>query len=253
MSLKECRAFKDFYALLKSIQNDPAAPRGHRIFYELMHYLLYYGLCCINDNKFPALTKCWNKLTPLFLTKKFDCDWFVFCWMFCDFPLDLRTKKVLLDDFTDFFLSSGNLSDHFREHLPHFHSIMKASRLGLYQEILSSSKTTKFKELFTNTVISTVRGVPYYESGEIFVTRVVSYLGDNFSIHDSKAYPKEYKNHLEMMVKNKLFMISETGNDTEDYLRFMKLAGPYWMSCTHPDQESPILSPDEYKFYHYMP
>jgi len=43
--------------------------------------------------------------------------------------------------------------------------------------------------------------------------------------------------------------ISETKNEKIDYECFMKLAGPYWMSCTH-KEDQPILLPDEYQYYH---
>jgi len=250
LSLDDCRNFKKFHALMDSITNDVKGPPGFRIFYQLMHYLLFYGVCCINENKFPALNKCWNKLSPLFLTDSYDCEWLVHCWIFCDFPLNENTNDVLLDHFSAFLLENPEIPTQISEHIKQFCSIMKTSRLGLYQEILSTSKVTKYKELFSNNSISTVRSVPYYESGEIFLTRIVSFLGDTFSIHNSKSFPSEFKNNIEDMVKNKLFYVSETEDVVSDYELFMKLAGPYWMSCTHEDPSSPILQPDEYKYFY---
>jgi hypothetical protein len=75
-------------------------------------------------------------------------------------------------------------------------------------------------------------------------------LGDTFQIHDARSYPPEYKESLIEMVERKLFYITETKNQAQDYEQFMKLAGPYWLSCTHPDPSTPIYSPDHYKIYY---
>lgn len=249
LSLEDCRNFKNFYELMESITNDIKGPPGYRIFYQFMHYLLFYGLCCIEEKMFPALNKCWDALAPQFLKSEYDCEWLVHCWVFCDFPLSLNKNDVLLDHFATFLLEQGLPKD-LNEHFCQFYSLMKSSRLGLYQEILSTSKVTKYRELFTNNVISTVRSVPYYEPGEIFLTRIISYLGNSFMIHDSKSYPTEARKTLEEMVRNKMHFISSSKNEVENYERFMKLAGPYWMSCTHTDQSTPILLPDEYTYYH---
>jgi hypothetical protein len=91
----------------------------------------------------------------------------------------------------------------------------------------------------------------YYEPGEIFLTRIISYMGDNFAIHDPMNYPSKHKKHIEDMVRNKMDFIQLTKNEVSDYQAFMKLAGPYWMSCTHATAKSDlILDPDEYTFYH---
>ena len=135
-------------------------------------------------------------------------------------------------------------------HVKNFITIMKNSRLGLYQEIASTNDTTTYRELFSNQIVTTVRSVPYYESGEIFLTRIISYLGSNFMIHDSCSYPAIAKSQLVDMVKNKLKLFANDKNGITNYDNFMKLAGPYWMSCTHNNSEIPILLPDEYLNYY---
>ena len=92
--------------------------------------------------------------------------------------------------------------------------------------------------------------MPEYDPGEIFLTRIISYLGDSFQMHDPRCFPAEYKNDVVNMIQNKMFYISETGNDVKDYMSFMKLAGPYWMSCTHPNPDVKIFSPDHHKEYY---
>jgi len=250
LSLEDSRNFKEFFELLKSIKSDVKGPLGYRIFNQIMHYLLFYGICCVEENKFPALSKCWNELSPLFLKSEYDCEWLVHSWIFCDFPIERNKEDVLLDHFAIFIQEQPELPDNLKGHVKQFYLIMKASRLGLYQEVLSTSKVTKYRELFTNKSISTVRSIPDYESGEIFLTRIISYLGDSFAIHDSKSYPAEVKEMLENMVREKMHFISHTKNEAANYEQFMKLAGPYWMSCTHTDQSTEILSPDAYMYYY---
>ena len=249
LTLDECRNFKKFHELWGSIHN-VGGPKGFQIFYQHMHYVLFYAIACIQENTFPSLNKCWDKLSPLFLTEEYDCEWLVYCWMFCDYPLSEKSNEVLLDSFCLFISENNEASDPMCESIQQFCSIMKTSRLGLYQETLSTSKITKYRELFTNKSVSTVRSVPYYDSGEIFLTRLVSFLGETFTIHDSKSFPPEYKNTLENMVRNKFYFISETEDEIIDYQQFMKLAGPYWMSCTHTDSSIPILDPDAYKTFY---
>ena len=247
LSLEECRNFKKYYEILNQ---KVSGPKGFQIFYKFLHHLAFYAICCVQDKKFPALNNCWDELYPLFGGASFDNEWFFMCWLCCDFPLHADSKRTLIDEFIDFTLTGQDISEQEKDRYKQFYLIMRSSRLGLYQEKLSTSKITKFQELFTRNVISTIRSVPEYESGEIFLTRIISYLGDNFQIHDPRCFPPQYKNHLIDMVENKLFYISETGNDEHDYLKFMKMAGPYWMSCTHPDPEIAILSPDHYlSFY----
>lgn len=247
LSLEECGNFKQFYNLLTE---DVLGPPGFKVFHQLYYHLLFYGLACLEDNMFPAFNKCWNELYPLFGGKGYDNEWLFYNWILCDFPLKRNDEKTVLDHFAKFALSNNALPDNYSGHLQQFCLIIKASRLGLYQEKLSSSKTTKFNELFTNQVISTVRSVPDYEPGEIFLTRIVSYLGDSFQVHNPQCYPPEFKEAVIGMVERKLFLIGETGNDAKDYKNFMKLAGPYWMSCSHPDQSISIFSPDHYLTYY---
>ena len=81
---------------------------------------------------------------------------------------------------------------------------MKKSRLGLYQEILSSKKTTKFRELITGNTINTFRSVEEYEKGEIFLTSLVEYEGQVYQFGDPKCWPKEFKSQIEGFAREKI-------------------------------------------------
>ena len=125
---------------------------------------------------------------------------------------------------------------------------MRGSRFGLYQEILSSKKTTKFRELITGKTINTLRSIDHYEKGEIFLTRLVEYKGNIFQFGDPKCWPSNYKFQLENNIKNKL-EFCEGKSIKEKYDNFMRIAGPYWMSCVTTNTSFPILEPDHYKDY----
>ena len=104
LSFGDYKNFKNFYKILEHINNDLTGPPGFNIFYKLLHYLLFYSGCCISENKFPSLSKCSKELSSLFLKTKYYNEWLVYCWIFCDFPLNLITKEVLLDHYMDFCL-----------------------------------------------------------------------------------------------------------------------------------------------------
>jgi len=248
LSFEQCRSFKQLYAMLTE---SVGGPPGYRIFYRFSMHFLFYASCCRVENKFPALTRCWSALEKNFLTTRFDNEWFVYFWMLCDFPLGKDSDKTLIDHFHEFMIAEGSgLSAVDREHFEHFFQQLRASRLGFYQEILSTTKVTKFRELFTGKVVSTIRSVPDYDSGEIFLGRIVFHLGDAFLIHNPNNFPPEAKASVEQMIRDKLFYLAESGNDSVDYEKFMKLAGPYLMSVTNDDEDCPILDPDDYLRYY---
>lgn len=248
LSLEQCRAFKRLYSMLTE---SVGGPRGYRIFYRFSMHLLFYATYCRVEGIFPALNRCWTELDKHFLTPEYDNEWLVYFWMLCDFPLEKDGAKTFLDNFQEFMTDKEyGLSAADREHFEQFFQQLRASRLGFYQEILSTAKITKFRELFTGKVISTIRSVPEYDSGEIFVGRIVSYLGDAFLIHNPNNFPPKAKAAVERMIRDKLFYLADSGNDVADYEKFMKLAGPYLMSITNSDEDCPIFDPNEYLRYY---
>lgn len=248
LSFDQCRAFSDYY---KTLTRKVGGPVGYRIFYRYNLHLLMYGMCCIQENRYPALNRCFDELSGYFLTDIFDNEWMVYLWVFCDFPVEKDNDKTVLDDFYNFLIENENsIPKSERSHLDGFYQAMGRSRLGLYEEILSTKKVTKFREMFSGKVISTVRSVPDYESGEIFVGRVVSYLGDSFLAHDPRNFPPSVKQAVMQMYADKFFYISDTRDDAIDYDAFMRLAGPYTMAVTNSDTRVPVLSPDHYEVYY---
>jgi hypothetical protein len=240
LSFKELKNFKDFQNLLNG---ELAGPEGWKYFFQSFQFLQFFAFICIDENKYPALTNCWKDLEKKFVKDPiFDDGIFIQSWIYFDFPLS-KNGQTLLDEF-QIFCKENSIYPHFEI----FINEMKRSRLGLYQEIRSTKKITKFREVITGRVISSVRSVPYYEKGELFLTRIVEYKGDYFQFGDPKCWHSDYKDQIQEMIEGKLFYFD--GNSTEEeYETFMKLAGPYWFSCVCTNQEIDILNPDHYLSY----
>ena len=241
LELKELKAFKDVDRYL----NKPIkGSKEWKYLIQCFRYLTSFALISIYEKRFPSLSNCWDELDRLFVHEEiFDDEVFVQSWIFCDFPINSE-KGTVLDCFEKFVSENPDTLDVFK----HFIDCMRKSRLGLYQEILSSKKIIKFRELFTGKIVMIQNTIPDYESGEIFLTRLVEIGEKTYSFGDPKCWPKEYKLQLEGLIQAKLFYF-EASSIEKQYEQFMKLAGPYWMSCVVPDQDCPILQPDHYLTY----
>src|SRR5674476_559946 len=54
---------------------------------------------------------------------------------------------------------------------------------------------------------------------------------------------------LDRLFMNETIFYYDAANIEKQYERFMKFAGPYWMSCVVQDQNCPILEPNHYLKY----
>jgi len=241
LGLKELKAFKDVDRYL----NEPIrGPKECEYLIRCFRFLTSFALIAIYEKRFPSLSNCWEELDRLFIHEEiFNDEVFVQSWIFCDFPLN-REKKTVLDYFEDIVSEKADSFKNFK----YFIDCMKNSRLGLYEEILSSSKVIKLRELLTGKILKVENTIPTYNSGEIFLIRLVEIGEKIYLFGDPKCWPKEYKSQLENMITAKLFYF-EGSSIEEKYKQFMKYAGPYWMSCVVPDPECPILQPDHYLTY----
>ena len=234
---------KDFKFVDKYLTESIDGPEGWSYCTRAFRFLTAFSMWCLYENKYPPFTKCWNELEKYFMNEEiFNDGVFVQAWIFINFPFGNNGETII-----DYF--SRSLENEFKnQDFDYFVNIIKESRLGLYQEILSSKKTTRFRELITGRVINTIRSVEHYEKGEIFLTRFVEYKGDIFQFGDPKCWPSEYRLQLENIVKDKLIYF-DGKSVKEKYENFMRLAGPYWMSCVTSNTSFPILEPDHYKYY----
>lgn len=243
LSFEELRNFKRFYELIQV--EDMTAPLSVKRAYRAFRFLYFFGSILIHEGRYPALNRCWSDLRARYAhLPVFDDGVFLESWIFIDFPLD-RSGRTVLDTFAEFCADSP---DAMAEFAP-FITTAKTSRLGLYQEVLSTSRTTKYRELFTGKVLSTLRSVPEYEPGEIFLGRIVESGSDRFLLGDPKNWPSAHRATIMSMVEGRLAVVP--GSSTaEKYEQFMKLAGPYWMSCVCGGYDDDVLSPTHWRSYH---
>jgi len=240
-SLDELRHVKQIHAFLsEQLPGPPAIVEYIRAF----RYLLFFGIACIAEDKYPPLNRCWKELEKLFMSDPaFDDGVFVQSWILIDFPFGPERQTAL--DYFEAFLKGTETAAQFQP----FINNARASRFGLHQDVGRTKKVAKFRELFTGNVVSAFPSVEEYGNGEIFLTRMMT-AGDRvFMFGDPKGFPKEAKAQIEDMVQDKLFYFGDDGLLSARYENFMKLAGPYWMSCVTKNEDVPILDPDHYRTY----
>jgi hypothetical protein len=239
LSLEELRAFKGTHEFL----TEPIeGPEGIAYHIRGFRYLLFFAVVCIAEEKYPPLSRCWKDLDRVFMhAPPFDDDLFVQAWILLDFPFGPKGETAL--DYFEQFLAGSEGGAQFQ----YFIDEARKSRLGLYQDVMRTKTVSKFRELFTGRAVSTFRSVEEYGRGEILLVRTIEYRGDVFLFGDPKGWPKETKKQLQNMA-TKLFYF-KGATEVEMYTTFMKLAGPYWMSCVTKDEAVPILDPDHYRTY----
>jgi hypothetical protein len=243
-SLEELRAAREVHAFL----TEPIdAPDGIADFVLAFRLLLFFGVGCVAEDKYPALTRCWKDLDRRFMSDPaFLEPVFVQAWILMDFPFGPGGRTVV--DCFEEFLAGTEAGAQVRP----FIASARASRLGLHQDVLRTRKVARFRELVTGNVIDVLPTVEEYTKGEILLSRAVSYDGKTFFLGDPAGFPREAKRKIERMVLDKLIFLREPGEKRsipEQCDRFMRLAGPYWMSCITKNEDAPILDPDRYLSY----
>ena len=240
-SLDELRAAKQAHGFLTE---KISGPEGIAYFIRSFRYLLFFGIACVAEDKYPPLTRCWRDLEKLFMhDPAFDDDLFVQSWILFDFPFGSARQTAL--DYFEEFLTQTDVGPQ----LQPFIKEARRSRLGLHQDVMHTKKVAKLRELFTGNVTSAVQSVEEYGKGEILLIRTLAYGDEVFMFGDPKGFPKEAKSQIEEMVEDKLVYFDDGSPTAVQYEAFMKLAGPYWMSCVTKNDAMPILAPDHYLTY----
>jgi hypothetical protein len=245
-SLDELRSAKQAHAFLTERVE---GPDGIAYIVRGFRYLLFFGCACVAEDKYPPLTRCWKELDKLFMRDPaFDDGVFVQSWILMDFPFGPNGQTAL--DYFEAFLSGTDA----QANIQPFIDAARQSRLGLHQDVMRTKKAAKFRELISGRVTSVVPSIEEYGKGEILLMRTVAYGDQVFVFGNPKGFPKEAKRQIEEMVLDKLFYLddaesSDLPEPAVQFERFMKLAGPYWMSCVTKNDAVPILGPDHYRAY----
>jgi hypothetical protein len=240
-SLDELRSAKRAHEFLtETIPGPPGIVSHIRGF----RYLLFFGIACVAENKYPSLTRCWKDLDQLFMADPaFDDATFVQAWILIDFPFGPQQQAAV--DYFEEFLKGTEFGPQFQG----FIDEARRSRLGLHQDVMRTKQVAKFRELFTGRIIEAFPSVEEYGKGEILLVRTISAGNQVYLFGNPKGFPKEAKAQIEDMVIGKLFYFENHETPIEQYEAFMKLAGPYWMSCVTQNDATPILEPDHYQTY----
>lgn len=242
MTLDQLRAVKQVHGMLtEHIPGPPGIADAIRSF----RFFKLYGIACIVEDKFPALTRCWKDLDRLFMhDRAFGDDVFVPSWILMDFPCDAEGRTAL--DHFESFVATTEEPDRFRE----FIQAARGTRLGLYESVLRSTSAARFRELFTGRVVDVYPSIEPGSPGEIVLGRTFEADGQVYFWGDVKAFPAEARLSIEDMVTGKLaYFFAPDATAAELYETFMKLAGPYWMSVVAANDALPILAPNHYLTY----
>jgi hypothetical protein len=229
------------------LTEDIRAPEEIAYYIRSFRFLLFFGVACIHENKYPPLTACWNDLDERFMQDPyFDDELFVQSWILFDFPFGPEGQTAL--DHFQTFLSGGDTGAQFER----FIHAARRSRLGLHQDVMHTKQHAKVRELFTGD-INELFPSAHYERGEILLVRLMPYRQGAFMFGHPKGFPRDARAMIEGMVLDKMFLLRENLehglSERTRYERFMKVAGPYWMSCVTPNEDAPVLAPDHYRGY----
>lgn len=220
-------------------------PEGVAYYMTGFRYLLRFGIACVVEDKYPPLTRCWKDLERLFLgDEEFDDGLFLTSWILMDFPFGPK-RETALDYFESFFAGTPAGSQ-----LQPFVDEARRSRLGLHQVAARAKETSELRELFTGKVTAAFSCPREHAKGEILLARIMAHGDRVFAFCTPKSFPEEAKTQLEDRVLSQLFYFDNDGETSfARYEGFMKLAGPYWMSCVTKNADVPFLAPDHYRTY----
>jgi hypothetical protein len=148
---------------------------------------LFFGLACIHEDKYPALTACWKDLDARFMRDPcFDDELFVQSWILIDYPFGAEGQTAL--DYFQAFVGDGDTSSLFER----FIRDARRSRPGLHQDVVHSKQHAKVRELFTGDV-NEVFPSALYERGEILLVRLMPYRQGTFMFGDPKGFPSNVR------------------------------------------------------------
>ena len=176
--------------------------------------------------------------------EEFDDGRFVTSWILMDFPFGPR-RETALDYFEAFFAGTPAGS-----RLQPFVDEARRSRLGLHQFTARTKEIAELRELFTGRVTAAFSCPREHAKGEILLARTMTHGDRVFVFGTPKGFLEEAKTQLEDRILSQLFYFDNDGETPlARYEVFMKLAGPYWMSCLTKNADVPFLAPDHYRAY----
>ena len=145
-TLDQLRNVKAAHAFLTERIEGPPGFAEHMRAYR---FLLFFGIACVVENKYPAFTRCWKDLEKLFMSDPaFEDGVFVQSWALMDFPFGPERQTAL--DYFEEFLKGTEAGPGFLR----FIDEARKSRLGLYQDSGRTKTVANFRELISGRTIS---------------------------------------------------------------------------------------------------
>lgn len=243
LSLEQLAKLEDSHPLLS--EAFPGPPElGASV--RALRMLMMHALARVADGEARPLERAWRELERYFgRDASFRLGYFVPSWLLLDFPCEPegRTAAELYEDFAR---SAG------REDRAALVAELRGTRLGVYQEVSTSPSVVRLRELYTERELDVAATFEQGGPGELYLGRIVK-LGAAWHFWgEFSSFPAEAREQIVEMLSGKLAVLTPeltAENRVAAYERFMKLAGPYWMSIVGGDAEMPILDPDHYKSY----
>ena len=237
---------------IKEMLTAPIAGPAH--FAEALRcwrFTLAFGMTAVEENQYPALTKCWNDLSKRFRAKTDDDGTIIDSCVFADFKFGDENKSFAA------YLRDKMSGEAGMEALCDFLQRLDNSRLGLYQVNGVNKDIIKLEESFTKKTLKAANTIDFCGSREIFLVRLVQVGDDQIIFGDPKAWPASHKVTIENMVLDKMLTYcldrkmlkrGEVPSEAKMYLRYMKMAGPYWISVVlDEDADAEVLPPNFFK------
>jgi hypothetical protein len=207
---------------------------------------MMHALARVADGECAPLERAWRELERYFgRDASFRQGYFVPSWLLLDFPSEPGglTAAEAFEGFAR-ACQRGDLADLVAK--------LRGTRLGVYQELSTSADLVRLRELFTGRELEVDARFERGGPGELYLGRLVELGGAWHFWGELSSFPAEALAQIQEMVTAKLPIVAAdlaTTNPPAAYERFMKLAGPYWMSIVGGDAAMPILDPDHHLTY----
>ena len=239
VKLKAIREMKAAHAALFRFEG----PREIGEFVRLFRLVSLFAHFAMSEARFPILNRAWADLERF--TSHPEADEFTATsWMFLDLPVtdDHRTiAEVFAAE-----IAPDNPD------VKRFVDVVRASRHGVYVDAGGTRSSHRLVELITRRRVTLLRGVDA-EPGELFWTRIIEWRGTRFMLGDTRGWPASRREQVTDMLVGRLvtspWQVPGASNEAV-YERFMKMAGPYWLSLVYiRSDDDPVLEPTHIERY----
>lgn len=212
-------------------------------FVRMFRMLGLFAHLAMHEKRFPILNRAWVDLQRILQNPAAD-EFSVASWVFLDLPVTGDGKTV-----ADVFAAE---MAQYNADASAFVQVTRNSRYGVYVDDGGTRRTHRLVELVTRKRVTVRRGINV-DPGELVWTRIIDWNGVKFMLGDSRGWPPAHRDAVTDMLLKRLVVpawLTPGSPMVDAYERFMKLAGPYWLSMLYANNEAdPVLEPLHYLSY----